>query len=662
MARVIKEVSLEVSKPNVFQALVAKQCDSNSRYLNVTLMNEGRKISIKPSSTVTLNACRPGNECNSFLGEVNENGTAELPIHAWILENAGLVTCDVSVMSSEDHKLTSTTFYINVEEAANVEGVISDEEWIERATAETERVKAEEARVAAEAARVTAEELRKSAEVTRESGEIARNTAEVERANAENERIAKEVTREDSEVERVSNETARVEVETTRVASEEIRVASESDRVATEIRRNTAEDARIAAENQRISAENERKAAEEERKKVLPPMSSFANAIRGKASGEIVAVDDVSPIEHLLDVKVASKNHLPYPYADTTKTVYGITFTDNGDGTITANGTATANATFNVCKDGNWSDCYLPAGKYYFSGTPSGATTSNYRIVFALRNASGAMVINQIVSSKGYAFSIAEPAIKMYCQITVFNGITVENLIFEPMLELGDTATEHTPFVASVEGVTVKCADKLYGETAQTATADANGNVVGLHSLSPGMTLYAEPMGQGVINSNDVIEKLYFDTTANIDDYLASLTYATSGSYMGTNQLVSGSASGIYLVALDLSTQTSGAVSGYSLVVLTMSGSSVLSMTMLYSTTVFDLSSQLSGFKADKVGWQTSNIDFATTVSSVSTQFEPINGTVVTDSLKRVVITVEYSRDTQKAIEKMIADAIASLT
>jgi len=47
-----------------------------------------------------------------------------------------------------------------------------------------------------------------------------------------------------------------------------------------------------------------------------------------------------------IPIKVSSWNVLPYPYVDTTKTVNGITFTDNGDGSITIVGTATANANF----------------------------------------------------------------------------------------------------------------------------------------------------------------------------------------------------------------------------------------------------------------------------------------------------------------------------
>ena len=40
------------------------------------------------------------------------------------------------------------------------------------------------------------------------------------------------------------------------------------------------------------------------------------------------------------------KNLIPYPYGQTTEVRNGVTFTDNGDGTITVNGTATSNTYF----------------------------------------------------------------------------------------------------------------------------------------------------------------------------------------------------------------------------------------------------------------------------------------------------------------------------
>ena len=44
--------------------------------------------------------------------------------------------------------------------------------------------------------------------------------------------------------------------------------------------------------------------------------------------------------------ELGAVNLLAYPYLHTTRVHNGVTFTDNGDGTVTANGTATAEAIF----------------------------------------------------------------------------------------------------------------------------------------------------------------------------------------------------------------------------------------------------------------------------------------------------------------------------
>lgn len=50
------------------------------------------------------------------------------------------------------------------------------------------------------------------------------------------------------------------------------------------------------------------------------------------------------PIKYEINKGVGDKtqNLIKYPFASTTKIVNGVTFTDNDDGTITVNGTATA--------------------------------------------------------------------------------------------------------------------------------------------------------------------------------------------------------------------------------------------------------------------------------------------------------------------------------
>lgn len=127
MAQIIQKISVEVSKPNFFQAIVAKQYDNNSRFLKVTLVHNGEKIEIRPEATVTINAKRNDGTSNSFMGEVNADGTATVPVNYWMLELAGTLICDVSVIGADEKKLTTTTFIVEVEEAACTNGDISTE-------------------------------------------------------------------------------------------------------------------------------------------------------------------------------------------------------------------------------------------------------------------------------------------------------------------------------------------------------------------------------------------------------------------------------------------------------------------------------------------------------------------------------------------------------
>lgn len=129
MAQVIKEITVDVARKNLFQAIVAKQHDSNSRFLKVSFTNEGEPITIGSASSVIINAERADNESKSFAGSVNDDGTVTVPLTSWMLELDDFLRCDISIVAADDSKLTSTSFTIEVEAAANGEGSdISEDE------------------------------------------------------------------------------------------------------------------------------------------------------------------------------------------------------------------------------------------------------------------------------------------------------------------------------------------------------------------------------------------------------------------------------------------------------------------------------------------------------------------------------------------------------
>lgn len=127
MIKIIKPISIDVAKENIFKPIVAKQTDYDSRFLKVRLTNEGEQIDIKPTSVVAINARRENDEAKAFLGEVNEDGTVTVPITNWMLEMNGQLKCDISVINTEQRKLSTTAFTISVEAAA-YDGDISEDE------------------------------------------------------------------------------------------------------------------------------------------------------------------------------------------------------------------------------------------------------------------------------------------------------------------------------------------------------------------------------------------------------------------------------------------------------------------------------------------------------------------------------------------------------
>ena len=131
----------------------------------------------------------------------------------------------------------------------------------------------------------------------------------------------------------------------------------------------------------------------------------------------------------------ARENLIPYPYSNTTKTDNGITFTDNGDGTITANGTATGRAQFFARNSSNKlliDDNYT----YVFSGCPQGGSSSTYSLEFSAYNNNN-LSLSRADYGSGTYFESTELAglTGITAKIVISKGATVNNLVFSPRIE-----------------------------------------------------------------------------------------------------------------------------------------------------------------------------------------------------------------------------------
>lgn len=171
-----------------------------------------------------------------------------------------------------------------------------------------------------------------------------------------------------------------------------------------------------------------------------------------------------------VNVTRCGKNILEYPYVETTLTRNGLTFTDNKDGTITVNGTAKADTQFRLQDTVAYPNNPNPFNsligkKVYINGSPEGSSKDTYAIQWVAAGTYGNGVMT-VTKSSYYRFAIF-----------VKSGITVENLVFKPQIELGITAIPYEPYQG------------------QTYTPTATGEVTGITNLYPTTTLLTNNAG-----------------------------------------------------------------------------------------------------------------------------------------------------------------------
>lgn len=173
------------------------------------------------------------------------------------------------------------------------------------------------------------------------------------------------------------------------------------------------------------------------------------------SKAENIAYDGDKSVQGAIDelkgtIGYTSPNRLPYPYYETSKTLDGIEWIDNGNGTVKANGTSSNVARFEMSSRTE-KPISLKRGTYLLYGCPSGFPENVY--IWVVRTGSdGNIEYLAIDYGDGATFTLDEDCDSIGVQIRINNGVTVENLIFEPMIvpaSLGKIPFE--PYVADVQ-------------------------------------------------------------------------------------------------------------------------------------------------------------------------------------------------------------------
>ncbi len=300
--------------------------------------------------------------------------------------------------------------------------------------------------------------------------------------------------------------------------------AANLDRQKAETARDEAEEAEVSALD---AADRAEFAAEE--------AENCANAIIGVVSGAVIRVDDVSPLEHNVGLRVHSKNMIPAFPVDKSVTRDELTQTVSAGGqTITLNGTTASTGCGRTFFASIATPILLKKGKTYTlsHSIVSGTATDIYSVYLSKFGDNAAIAsLNSYTPSKTFT---PTKDVEVYIGINTQIGETYNNLVVRFMLEEGDTASAYEPWIDPTSMTVTRCgknilpypypASVITTKSGITITDDGKGtltingtaevtvtfnllasgiNVKGKYTLSgmtggSGVTYYIQPFVNGV--------------------------------------------------------------------------------------------------------------------------------------------------------------------
>lgn len=184
--------------------------------------------------------------------------------------------------------------------------------------------------------------------------------------------------------------------------------------------------------------------------------NSYANALKGNASGEVVRVDDVSPIEHTASVKVCGKNLIDVtqiPIGEESDTFNYVSSVGEGSITITSKENYNGNGYKYLGLTLRQLCPQIVAGRKYVLSAVSDAF--NQRIY--LQEAAQvwlfgeALIINDSMLDSKVVFYGYNPANNGYGDCIISNI----------QIEEGDTATEYEPYIDPSAATVSRCGKNL---------------------------------------------------------------------------------------------------------------------------------------------------------------------------------------------------------
>ena len=185
----------------------------------------------------------------------------------------------------------------------------------------------------------------------------------------------------------------------------------------------------------------------------------YANALKGNASGEVVRVDDVMPFEHTANVVVKGKNLF-----DVSKITNTDVLSNNGNGTLTV----AANTYYCRLNQKLSEVCpHLKAGDTAVLSFNSDSASTKYMYFHGLQG----------TWNNGAYLTLTDAILDSYITMYGYSDTNAGKacVISNIQIELGNIATEYTPYV-DPESVTLTRCGKNFFDVSKVVT-DAQGQV-----------------------------------------------------------------------------------------------------------------------------------------------------------------------------------------
>lgn len=250
--------------------------------------------------------------------------------------------------------------------------------------------------------------------------------------------------------------------------------------------------------------------------KVTAKVNQLANAIKGNLSGEVVAADDVSPVEHEMVVKVVCPDGIEPTTVNVRRcgknlfditnfigkvnTVNGVTAQVMEDGCVHVSGSPIdTSVSTTIDLSHNKDTQKFPKGTYVYSNNAIRANENILCFPQANNSITGSWLANFLPTGGEISTEFSIRHIVVFIKQGVTGDVSSK---FYLQVESGNNATEFEPF-----------------KDISTHTPSSDGTVSGMTSLSPNMTILTDTDGVTIEceynkDTNKVIQKLVNAITA----------------------------------------------------------------------------------------------------------------------------------------------------